>query len=332
MSLHRAIILTTDKKTLGWKSLSTKMLAFAGVLNSMKNADFTLEIEYLDYTPEVVNGRITRESFDTISLPLLKQGYDFVLLHMSKAQWVKWGIKPSLRGVSQTVDGDEVAESYFWADETTKRNGFNQFLETGLHEVSHLFCYGAKRLDETHAYHEANGTIVGLFLKYDMENYQRDRFLLKQRVSFLQGVLAKLKATVKPKPGLLPAVAIAADKMMADFELLGRPIRIVEGYRTIERQNELYAQGRTKPGQIVTNARGGESFHNYGCAVDFVFKQGGYDVPDTLWETLGIVGEKHGFEWGGRWKSFKDKPHFEMTKGYTLKDFQNSKVDYSKFN
>jgi hypothetical protein len=332
MSLHRAIILTTDKKTLGWKSLSSKMLAFTGVLNSMKNADFTLEIEYFDFTPEVVviNGRITRESFDSLSLPLLKQGYDFVLLHMSKAQWVKWGIQPSLRGTAQN-DTDEVAEGYFWADENTKRNGYNQFIEVGLHETSHLFCYGAKRLDETHAYHDANGTIVGLFLKYDMENYQRERFLLKKRVSFLQGVLAKLKATVKPQPGLLPAVAAAADRVMADMDMLGHPIRITEGYRSLERQAELYAQGRTTKGTVVTNAKPGESWHNYQVAFDVVFRKQGYNASDALWETLGTVGEKHGLDWGGRWREFVDKPHFQMTQGYTLADFQNNKVDYSKF-
>jgi hypothetical protein len=176
------------------------MLAFGGVLNSMKNADFSLEIEYFDFTPEVVDGRITRASFDTVSLPLLKKGYDFVLLHMTSKQWKAWKLEGQIRGIAQTVDGDEVAEGYFWADENTKRNGYNQFIETGLHELSHLFCYGAKRLDETHAYHEANGTIVGLFRKYDMEDYQRGRFLLKKKVSFLQSVLAMLKATVKTYP------------------------------------------------------------------------------------------------------------------------------------
>jgi len=46
-------------------------------------------------------------------------------------------------------------------------------------------------------------------------------------------------------------------------------IRIVQGLRTIEEQNDLYAQGRTKQGKKVTNAKGGSSFHNYGLAVDF---------------------------------------------------------------
>jgi peptidoglycan L-alanyl-D-glutamate endopeptidase CwlK len=46
-------------------------------------------------------------------------------------------------------------------------------------------------------------------------------------------------------------------------------VRIVQGLRTIEEQNVLYAQGRTKPGNIVTNAKSGSSYHNYGLAIDF---------------------------------------------------------------
>ena len=200
MNLHRVIIVTTDNRTLGWKSLWPKLQTINDTLNSMKNADFSVEIEYRDYVPQVVNGRITRESFDTISLPYLKAGYDFVLVHMSKAQSTQFGIQPTIRGIAQTVDGDEVAEGYFWADETTKRGKFNQFIETCLHEISHLFCYGAKRLDETHAYHDANGTIVGLFPKYDMMEYQPERFLLKKKLSFLKGLLARLLPKTYPVP------------------------------------------------------------------------------------------------------------------------------------
>ncbi len=200
MSLHRAIIVSTSVTTKAWKTREAKRLAFEGTLNSMRNADFTLEWVYRDFTPEVVDGRITRASFDKLSLPLLKEGYDFVLLHMSSRQWKAWKLEPHTRGIAQTVDGDEVAEGYFWADENTKRNGYNQFIETGLHELSHLFCYGAKRLDETHAYHEANGTIVGLFKKYDMDFYQRDRFLIKKELTRLQKLWKSLTDKAKTYP------------------------------------------------------------------------------------------------------------------------------------
>jgi peptidoglycan L-alanyl-D-glutamate endopeptidase CwlK len=112
---------------------------------------------------------------------------------------------------------------------------------------------------------------------------------------------------------------------------LGHPVRPVEGYRSFAEQERLYAQGRTTPGQIVTNARGGESLHQYGCAVDFVFREEGYNATDKLWKTFGRVGMEHGFEWGGNWSYFVDKPHLQMTLGYSLSDFQKGKVDYNKF-
>jgi peptidoglycan L-alanyl-D-glutamate endopeptidase CwlK len=49
------------------------------------------------------------------------------------------------------------------------------------------------------------------------------------------------------------------------------------------------------------------------------------------WVMLGNLGKRHGFAWGGDWKGFPDRPHFEMTLGYSLKDFQNKKIDYNKF-
>jgi peptidoglycan LD-endopeptidase CwlK len=143
-------------------------------------------------------------------------------------------------------------------------------------------------------------------------------------------LLERLKAMLRPSK-LQPLVQRKAQALVESMGLLGLPIRITEGFRSIERQNELYAQGRTTPGQIVTNAKGGQSFHNYGVAVDFVFRNGGYNVPESHWQTLGHVAKLEGFEWGGDWVGFKDRPHVELTLGYKLADFQNGKVDYSKY-
>jgi peptidoglycan L-alanyl-D-glutamate endopeptidase CwlK len=167
---------------------------------------------------------------------------------------------------------------------------------------------------------------------------------LETKVSLLGSLYEKLKALVATKPAtpvtttptkLVPLVERQAVKIIESMEKLGQPIRIVEGFRSIERQNQLYAQGRTTAGNIVTNAKGGESFHNYGVAVDFVFRKEGYNATQAQWQTLGNVGKSHGFEWGGspEWikAGLNDRPHFEMKLGYTLKDFQQGKVDYSKF-
>lgn len=98
--------------------------------------------------------------------------------------------------------------------------------------------------------------------------------------------------------------------------------------RTFKEQNDLYAKGRTLPGKKVTNARGGESYHNYGLAIDIVIINDGkavwsrgedFDgdkIPD--WMEVVKIFKKHGWEWGGDWK-FKDYPHFQKTFGYTCK-------------
>ena len=67
---------------------------------------------------------------------------------------------------------------------------------------------------------------------------------------------------------LHPALAAAVRDTIADLAGRGLVVEIVQGLRTFAEQDELYAQGRTKPGQIVTQARGGESNHNYGLAAD----------------------------------------------------------------
>ena len=97
-------------------------------------------------------------------------------------------------------------------------------------------------------------------------------------------------------------------------------------YRSIAEQNALYAQGRTSPGKIVTNAKGGSSFHNYGLAVDLCRvdaedsdKDG--DTKEILWEfdngKLDPITKKYNLEWGGNWHTIKDKPHFQLTFGKT---------------
>lgn len=133
----------------------------------------------------------------------------------------------------------------------------------------------------------------------------------------------------KPNLGLLPKVQRRAEMLINIMEVLGKPIRITEGLRTMERQTELYSQGRTTPGRIVTNARAGDSFHNYGVAFDVVFVKTGYSGD---WDLLGKIGKALGLEWGGDFEGLVDKPHFEMKLGKTIQDFKNNKVDYTQYN
>lgn len=102
----------------------------------------------------------------------------------------------------------------------------------------------------------------------------------------------------------------------------GLNVDALAGLRTFSEQDKLYAQGRSKPGKKVTNAKGGQSWHNYGLAVDVVFKVNGQWSWDEAnpWSKLGMIGQQHGLEWGGAWKSSKDRPHFQYTGGVTTKD------------
>ncbi|WP_425203575.1 peptidoglycan-binding protein [Priestia megaterium] len=103
---------------------------------------------------------------------------------------------------------------------------------------------------------------------------------------------------------------------------------ITQGFRSIAEQNALYAQGRTRPGSIVTNARGGYSFHNYGLAVDFVLlnesKQPVWNVNDK-WMSVVRMATGMGFSAGAHWSSFKDYPHLELTFGLSLAQLRAGK-------
>jgi peptidoglycan L-alanyl-D-glutamate endopeptidase CwlK len=107
--------------------------------------------------------------------------------------------------------------------------------------------------------------------------------------------------------------------------------------RTFEQQDDLFAQGRTvlfdssgKRLGKVTNAKGGQSIHNFGLALDIVLINGNsasWDVakdydgdgnPD--WMEIVNIFKTNGWEWGGDWKSLVDKPHFQKTFGHNWKD------------
>jgi peptidoglycan LD-endopeptidase CwlK len=103
-------------------------------------------------------------------------------------------------------------------------------------------------------------------------------------------------------------------------------LRITYGLRTFAEQDALYAKGRTQPGAIVTNAKGGQSYHNYGLALDFCLRHKDGTVSWSMHEDLNKDGiddwhnvvnmfKSKGFEWGGEWQSIKDNPHFQKLFG-----------------
>lgn len=134
--------------------------------------------------------------------------------------------------------------------------------------------------------------------------------------------------TQKRTDKLHPIVRDEVKKIIAecDAALTGKAkIRITQGLRTFDEQAQLYAIGRKKAGKKVTNAKAGQSIHNYGLAVDMCLiidgKTASWDTAkdwddDKIadWYECVKIFAKHGWEWGGNWKTFKDLPHFEKKK------------------
>jgi peptidoglycan L-alanyl-D-glutamate endopeptidase CwlK len=112
---------------------------------------------------------------------------------------------------------------------------------------------------------------------------------------------------------LLPEVRPIARALVQKAKQSDIQIKILSGLRTYAEQNELYAQGRTKPGRKVTNARGGYSNHNFGIAFDIgVFEGTKYLGDSVKYKAVGALGMDLGLEWGGSWKTIVDQPHFQL--------------------
>jgi len=120
------------------------------------------------------------------------------------------------------------------------------------------------------------------------------------------------------------------DSLEADFQPLvadlitkvnkatGRDWRISDGRRTMVQQRDIYAQGRTKPGKVVSNAKPGQSAHNFGYAVDLwpLDGNGNFDwnADQKLFKVMADIAVSMGLTAGYYFKSFFDMPHVEDKK------------------
>lgn len=126
---------------------------------------------------------------------------------------------------------------------------------------------------------------------------------------------------------LVPKAQIAARQFMNTAKQFPAVVKLLSGTRTYAEQNALYAQGRTASGRVVTNARGGQSNHNFGIAFDVgIFNGGAYNEGRTGKEdkqysdlaTL-VQGKLPGMlEWGGSWRTIVDKPHYQLVTGKSV--------------
>ena len=147
---------------------------------------------------------------------------------------------------------------------------------------------------------------------------------------------------------------IRALEFVHRVKLSGIDMLVICTVRDSDAQDQLYAQGRTRAqldaaglthveprlGHIVTNAVGGDSFHQHRVALDVVPLRHGKpvwgvagagineDLTDDntndleLWQRIGAIGEACGLEWAGRWVRFRELPHFQFTGGLKIADFK----------
>jgi peptidoglycan L-alanyl-D-glutamate endopeptidase CwlK len=109
--------------------------------------------------------------------------------------------------------------------------------------------------------------------------------------------------------------------------------RFTSTYRTAKEQNDLYAQGRTATGNVVTMAKAGQSYHNYGMAIDVCLIKNGVEASwdftkdydnDGIADLMEVIHifQMYGWEWAGTWKTFKEKPHIQYTFGKSIIELQ----------
>lgn len=118
-----------------------------------------------------------------------------------------------------------------------------------------------------------------------------------------------------------PEFAKLVKKLLELAYANGLNAQISAGFRSAEEQEALYSVGRTRPGRVVTNARAGQSAHNYGLGVDLFFltPDGKADFTTALYTRLdriakeaNLYNEGVGMEWSGAWKSFKETAHWQV--------------------
>lgn len=133
--------------------------------------------------------------------------------------------------------------------------------------------------------------------------------------------------------GLHPVVAEKRDRLVSLSRDKGINILITDEFRSSKEQDALYRQGRTADGPIVTTVQGGESYHNYGLAIDFALlspegkalwdlEYDGNGNGQADWMEVVAIAKRLGFAWGGDWESFKDNPHLQMDFGFSIRELQ----------
>jgi len=145
---------------------------------------------------------------------------------------------------------------------------------------------------------------------------------------------------------LHPVVLPRARLWLAACAVRGLPLLVIETRRTMAVARAYWVTGRMplkdalvyyaaaglrpikdEDNKIITKAKPGQSWHQYGCALDFAPLVNGqidwvYDpeFPADHWDEIADEAKKVGFKWGGDWRTFKDRPHVEYHSGWEHPD------------
>lgn len=309
------IALVTDR---AWKSLPERVVSLSKKISALlpETVEIVTLLRPVGNVPIAKDGRVDRAFLKRI---LKADGYDGACLLFERRQ--ARDLKLALKGF-YLRDEDGYIEFFVCANErTTDKSYFGNFRfeRAFAHELLHGLYHwvGAKfPTPDEKAHHPG----------YDNTHYL-DKTTSQIEVGYREVAKAWpkrpksvtiLKSTPDPLKGVDPNLADLARRTIRAMAELGKPVFVFEGFRSMERQAELYAQGRTKPGKIVTNAKPGESKHNHGKAVDIIFEKTLWSNPRADWDTLGTVFKSLAkarnvkVSWGGDWKGFPDLPHFEL--------------------
>lgn len=132
---------------------------------------------------------------------------------------------------------------------------------------------------------------------------------------------------------LNPILEKNKDKLIDQTAIIDINVVITEKWRSNQRQDDLFAQGRSADGNIVTYAKGGESYHNYGLAIDYALRNNdgsiiwdinydGNKNGESDWFEVAEIAKNLGFEWGGDWHNFKDYSHLQMDFGLSIRQLK----------
>lgn len=134
---------------------------------------------------------------------------------------------------------------------------------------------------------------------------------------------------------LYPDFAVRINKLISSYgEFHHMKLRVTQGLRTFEEQDKLYELGRANSKPMVTNSRGGYSFHNFGLAADLCFVSSDpylvkmdKEESDFYWKELGRFGKMFDLNWGGDFSS-PDRCHFEKDYGFELSELRRVYLAY----